>query len=232
MNDLVSYEVKDGVARIAMDDGRVNVMSVRMLSALNAALDRAAADRAAVLLTGRPGVFSAGFDLPVLRAGGRDAHDMVKQGFETGERLLAFPRPVVVACTGHALAMGVFLVLAGDYRVGAEGAYRIAANEVALGITVPHFGIEMCRQRLVPAHLSRAVLHSEIYAPAGAVTAGFLDRVVPAGELEGAAREAAAALAKLDPAAFEATKARLRGPVLAAVRAAIETDDARRRARA
>ncbi|MGA9722911.1 MAG: crotonase/enoyl-CoA hydratase family protein [Candidatus Binatus sp.] len=173
MSAPATYQLKDSVATITMDDGKVNVMSVAMLSALNGALDKAVADRAIVVLTGRPGVFSAGFDLTTLTAGGPDAQKMLRMGFELGYRLLSFPTPVVVACTGHAIAMGVFLVLAADYRLGADGPFRIGANEVAIGLTMPHFGVEMCRQRLTPAHFNRAVIFSEMFSPTEAVTAGF-----------------------------------------------------------
>jgi enoyl-CoA hydratase len=229
MDDWVKYENVDGLATLMMDDGKVNVMSVTMLNSLNRALDRAVAENAVVLLTGRPGVFSAGFHLPTLRAGGPAAHEMVKLGFETAERLLSLPSPVVIACTGHAIAMGVFIVLAGDYRVGADGDYRLGATEVALGITMPFFGIEMCRQRLAPAHFSRAVLTAERYAPAPAVTAGFLDDLAPPSQLGEVARRVAMEFSKFDREAFAATKARARGSVLTAVRAAIEADMERRR---
>src|SRR5262245_47975929 len=140
MTPRIQYRVCDGIAEIQFDDGRVNALSLDALSELGAALDRAKSDRAVVVLRGRPGVFSAGFDLRVLRAGGATANAMVRTGFELAERILAFPTPVVIACTGHAIAMGVFLVLAGDYRIGAQGDYRIGANEVAIGITMPRFG--------------------------------------------------------------------------------------------
>src|SRR6185436_15060577 len=193
-----------------MDDGKVNALSLDMFGELGAAFDRAKADRAAVLLCGREGVFSAGFDLRVLRAGGADATAMVRTGFELAERILAFPAPVVIACTGHAIAMGVFLVLSGDYRVGTAGRHRIGANEVAIGLTMPFFAIEMCRQRLAPAHFHRAVINAEMYAPEDAVAAGFLDRVVLASELRDVARAAAAQLAKLDRDVHTATKLRAR----------------------
>src|SRR5262245_27428807 len=125
MSNLVGYALEDAVATITMDDGKVNVMSPSMATALNTALDRAEADRAVVLLTGRTGVFSAGFDLGVLRAGGSEAAAMVRAGFELAERVLSFPLPVVIACPGHAVAMGVFLLLSGDYRVGVAGPYKI-----------------------------------------------------------------------------------------------------------
>ena len=224
MTTLVNYELKDSVATIAMDDGKVNVMSIAMSSALNAALDRAASDRAVVVLTGRPGVFSAGFDLNTLTAGGPDGHKMVSMGFELAYRMLSFPMPIVVACSGHAIAMGVFLLLAADYRLGADGPFRIGANEVAIGITMPHFGIEMCRQRLAPAHFNRAVIFSEMYSPTDAVPAGFLDRAVPAAELQEEAQKLATSLTKLNMAAHTASKLRLRDQTLKAIRAAIDAD--------
>jgi len=223
---LVAYEVEDDIATITMDDGKVNVLSLQMLGELNRALDRAERDRAVVVLAGRHGVFCAGFDLGVLRGGGPEALDMLQAGFELAERLLAFPLPVTVACTGHAVAMGVFLLLSGDYRVGAEGPYRITANEVAIGLTMPRAAVEICRQRLTPAHFNRAVILAEVYAPAGAVEAGFLDRLVTPTALGGAARESAALCATLDLDAHAATKARARAHTLAGLRAAIDADAA------
>jgi enoyl-CoA hydratase len=219
-----TYELKDSVATITMDDGKVNVMSIAMLSALNQALDQAVADRAVVVLTGRPGMFSAGFDLKTLTAGGPDAQKMLTMGFELAHRLLSFPTPVVVACSGHAIAMGVFIVLAADYRIGADGPFKIGANEVAIGLTMPHFGVEMCRQQLAPAHFNRAVIFSEMYSPTDAVPAGFLDRVVPAADLQREAQKFAAAATKLNMAVFTASKLRVREQAAKAVRAAIDAD--------
>ena len=225
MSMLATYRLEDGIGTIAMDDGKMNALSLDMFRQLSDALARAEADRAVIVLRGREGVFSAGFDLRTLRAGGPDAYAMVRAGFELAERMLAFPRPIVVACTGHAIAMGAFLLLSGDYRLGASGAFKVGANEVAIGITMPFFGVEICRQRLAPAHFHRAVINAEIYRPEDAVAAGFLDRVVPACALGDAARTAASELASVDQAAHAATKLRARAGALDAVRAAIEADD-------
>lgn len=231
MNARVTYQLKESIATIAMDDGKANVMSPQMLSELNSALDEACTDQAVVVLTGREGMFSAGFDLPVLAAGGPDAYKMLMSGFELAERLLSFPTPVIIACNGHALAMGAFLVLAADYRIGVDGAYKIGANEVAIGLTMPFCAIEVCRQRLAPAHFNRAVMNAEIYAPADAVAAGFLDRVVVAADLQNEVQSMAAKLAKLNMAAHTATKLRAREQTLRAVRQAIEADGVTFRAR-
>jgi enoyl-CoA hydratase len=231
METAVSYRLEGPVAMITMDDGRVNVLSPAMLAELNAALDRAAADRAVVLLSGRPGIFSAGFDLHVLNAGGARSAAMVGAGFALSERLLSFPTPVVIACTGHAVAMGVFLLLSGDYRVGAAGPFQFTANEVAIGLTIPRAAVEILRQRLTPAHFNRATLLAEPCSPDDAVQAGFLDRVVSAADLPDAARHAAESAAALDLNAHLAAKLRARQRTLIAVRAAIDADNAEFQAR-
>jgi enoyl-CoA hydratase len=224
METLAAYRLEGAVATITLDDGKVNVMSPRMLADINAALDRAAADRAAIVLTGRPGIFSAGFDLATLRAGGAPAAEMVEAGFELAGRVLSVPAPVVMACPGHAIAMGLFLLLSGDYLIGADGPYKFTANEVALGITMPRTAIEMLRHRLTPAACLRALTLAEPFTPATATAAGFLDEVVPAGELAGAARDRAAALAALPRDALAASKQRIRAGQLRAVQAAIAAD--------
>ena len=230
----VTYTRDGGVATIAMDDGKVNAMSLGMIAELGEALDRAQADGAAVLLRGRPGVFCAGFDLATLRGGNPDAARMLIGGFELAERIFSFPAPVVAEVTGHALAMGVFLVLAADYRLAAEsdsqlGASadpKIGANEVAIGLVMPHFAVEMCRQRLTPACFQRAVLHAEIFPPAAAREAGFVDQVVPAAELAERARREVTRLAALPRPVYAATKERARALARAALLRGIELDRA------
>jgi enoyl-CoA hydratase len=224
VTDQLSYELNDSIATITLDDGKVNILSPQMLRDINGALDRAEADDAIVVLAGRPGVFSAGFDLKLLRAGGDEALTMLRAGFDLAARVLSFPKPVVVACSGHAIAMGVFLVLSGDYRVGAAGPYKITANEVAIGLTMPRTAVEICRQRLAPAHFNRATVIAEIYDPDTAVAAGFLDRVVGAAELASTARDVAGQLRTLDMDAHTATKLRARNTALAAIRMAIDLD--------
>jgi enoyl-CoA hydratase len=231
MTALVSYRHDGGIATVSLDDGKVNVLSLPMLSQISAALDRAGADGGVVVLTGRAGVFSAGFDLGVLRAGGRDALAMLRSGFELAERLLQFPAPVLVACTGHAVAMGALLLLAADYRLGAAGPFKITANEVAIGLTMPRAAVEICRQRLAPQYFHRTVALAEPYSPDSAREAGFLDGVVGAEELPDQARHTAMALGKLDMTAHAASKRRAREPALNAVRVAIEADSAEFEAR-
>ncbi len=207
-----------------MDDGKANVLSPDMQSEIHGALDRAANDQAVVILRGRDGIFSGGFDLAVLRSGGPDAVQMLKGGFVLSERLLTFPRPVIGVCPGHAVAMGVFLLLSTDYRIGASGRFRITANEVAIGLTMPRAAIELLRQRLTPAAFNRSVMLAEVFSPANAVDCGFLDLVVDPSELTESAQAQAVALAGLDPSAHRITKERARAQTLAALREAMATD--------
>jgi enoyl-CoA hydratase len=225
VSEAITYAFDEPVAKITMDDGKVNALSLSLLEELNCALDQALSDKAVVVLSGRPGIFSAGFDLKVLRGGDPEAVPMLQEGFKLAERMLSFPTPVFVACSGHAVAMGAFLVLSGDYRIGVRGPFRVTANEVAIGLTMPRAAIEICRQRLNPTHFSRAISLAEVFSPDEAVEAGFLDRVVDASELENAISVAAQRASTLDMNAHRATKQRVRANILHDLRTAIEQDN-------
>jgi enoyl-CoA hydratase len=223
-DQLTSYELDGTVATIAIDDGKVNAFSIAMLRSLHAALDRAERDDAVVVLTGRDGCFSAGFDLKTFGEGAESVIEMLTLGARLCERLLSFPKPVVAACPGHAVAAGSFVLLSADVRIGVDGPFRIGLNEVRIGLTMPWFAIALARGRLHPAHFDAAVIQARTYAPGEAVAAGFLDRIVPAGELRAAAAGAADALAQLDMRAHHATKLRAREDELRRVRASIEDE--------
>lgn len=224
MSEPVTYRLDGRIATIRMDDGKVNAFSIEMLQAIHAAFDQAERDGAVVVLTGREGYFSAGFDLKVFAAGGEQVVEMLRLGATLAERVLSFATPVLTACSGHAIAAGSFLPLAADMRIGAEGPFRIGLNEVKIGLTVPWFAIELARQRLAPAHFDRSVVSAAMHSPEGAIVAGFLDRIVPAEDLEATSLQAAGELAELDPAAHNATKLRARAGALSALRSAIESE--------
>lgn len=225
MTALATYELDGRIAQITIDDGKVNAFSIAMLRSLHQALDRAERDQAVVVLRGREGCFSAGFDLKVFGSGDQDqVLEMLGLGATLAERILAFPTPVVIASTGHTVAAGAFLLLAADLRIGIDGPFRIGLNEVQIGLTVPWFVIELARQRLQPPHLQRSVVGAEMYAPQQALAAGFLDRVVAAEELREASLGEAARLGELNATAYAATKLRVRRDALEAVRAAIESE--------
>lgn len=224
MPDLVSYALSDNIATLTMDDGKVNVMSTAMSTAIGAALDRAEADKAVVILAGRPGVFSAGFDMAVFPQGREATVQMLKAAAELAERIMAFPLPVIAACTGHSIAMGAFLMMPADVRIGAAGPFKIGMNEVAIGMTVPHFALAITKHRLTPAAYNLAATTGRFFTPEDAVEAGFLDQVVPADDVLSVARDTAATLTKVDMPAHKATKLRVRAAALLELREAIDTE--------
>ena len=216
---LVSYSLADGVATIVLDDGKVNALSPAMLGEVAAALDRAEEDDAIVLITGREQILSAGFDLKSLP---EHPVEMLSAGARLAERLLSFPNPTVAACNGNAIAMAAFMLLSCDVRIGVAGDFRIGLNEVAIGLTVPWFGISVARHRLARPYFDRCTVTGALLGPEEAVKAGFLDRLVGGEELEAAALAATAELGALNRDAHRATKLRIREEVLAGVRDGIE----------
>ena len=226
MADLVTYEQADGVVHIHMDDGKVNVMSAAMLDALHVAFDRAATDgAAAVVLSGRSHVFSAGFDLKVLQGGAAaEVYAMLRAGAELALKILAFPAPVITVTEGHAYPMGAFLMLAADMRLGAEGDWRVGLNEVRIGIAPPRFAVEVARQRLVPAYFSRTAVTGEMFGPAEAKAAGFIDQLVARQGLPAAVKQAVETALSLHPASHRLAKQRARGEVIARMREVIDAD--------
>jgi enoyl-CoA hydratase len=224
MSELATYALNDGVAVITMDDGKANAMSLAMQAAINAGLDQAEKDNVPVVLTGRAGILSAGFDLKTLAASGQPAVDMLNGGLELAIRLLNFPTPVVIACGGHAIAMGVFILLCGDYRIGVRGNYRYTANEVAIGMTMPFSTIEILRQRVTPAALTRSVLLAEVFTPENGVETGFVDLVVDEADLMSAAINFATSTSALNGTAHLHSKKRLRADVTAAIRDGLAKD--------
>lgn len=221
---LISYELSDGIATVTMDDGKANVLSSAMLAELNDAFDRARSDNAVVVLAGREGMFSGGFDLKEMGAGGEAAVALVKKGFLLSERVLSFPRPVVMAAPGHAIAMGLFLLLSGDYRIGARGVFKYQANEVAIGLPIPRAAVEVCRARLTAPAFQRAIPLAEVFSPEDGLASGIVDRLAEPKDLSSEARAVAEGFAKLNATAHTVSKERVREAELGALRAAIVSD--------
>ncbi len=226
MSDLIAYHLEDGIATLTLSNGKVNAISPDVISAFNAALDQAEQDRAVVIITGQPGILSGGYDLKVMTASPEQAIELVRQGSTLARRMLAHPFPVVIACSGHAVAKGAFLLLSVDYRIGVEGPFSIGLNEVQIGMTMHHAGIELARDRLRKSAFHRSVINGEMFDPQGAVDAGFLDKVVAADELQGAALAAARQLKKINMTAHKNTKLKVRKGLLDALDSAIAQDQA------
>ena len=224
MSDLIAYHLEDGIATLTLSNGKVNAISPDVISAFNAALDQAEQDRAVVIITGQPGILSGGYDLKVMTASPEQAIELVRQGSTLARRLLAHPFPVVIACSGHAVAKGAFLLLSVDYRIGVEGPFSIGLNEVQIGMTMHHAGIELARDRLRKSAFHRSVINGEMFTPLTAVDAGFLDKVVKPEELQAAALEAARQLKKINMKAHKNTKLKVRKALLETLEKAIEED--------
>lgn len=224
---LVQAQTAEHVTTLTLDDGKVNAMSLAMFMALNAALDQAQAAGTVVVIRGRPGIFSAGFDLATLRAGGDAARQMLLAGAGLTERLLSFPAPVLAVLTGPAMAMGAFLALSADARIALDDVrFKIAANEVAIGLTMPRFAAIVLRHRLTPAQCDLAAITARPVDVRGALAGGWIDDAVPAAQLDAAVDASTAALAGLDRAAHVGTKLRMRAGTLGALREAISADTA------
>jgi enoyl-CoA hydratase len=220
----VTYSLRDGVATIGIDDGKRNALSPDVLRELYAALDRAEADGAVVVLTGREDVFSAGFDLNVMKRGGARALGMLRSGYALTARVLAYPHPVVVACNGHVMAMGVFLMLSADYVIGSRGDFKVSANEVALGLTMPRVAAAMLEHRLTPAAYQRAVTLSEFFDVETALKSGFFDELVEPAGLMDRAGKVAEDVKQLHARAHKDSKRRIRAKLIRRIRRSIPLD--------
>lgn len=224
MGDKVHLTVEDQVATITMDDGKVNALSPDMQLEINEALDHAELEGVgAVVIGGNNRVFSGGFDLKVLKGGGKQATEMLAGGFELAARILAFPKPVVMACTGHSIAMGSFLMLSGDHLIGAPS-HRIQANEVAIGLTMPGPALAILRHRLTPAAFQRAVGLSAEFKGESAVAAGYLDELVEADMVRPRAQDVAKGFLSLDARAHKESKLKTRADVLDEIRTTVAAE--------
>lgn len=221
---LPTYELVDGIAVITLDDGKANVFSNAVLETLEGLVDRAEADRArALVLVGRPGRFSAGFDLGEMTSGVDQMRALVARGARWWLRIYGLGMPTVAACTGHALAGGAITLLSCDVRIGADGPAKIGLNEVAIGMPLPRFAVELARERLLKSHFVLGILGTT-FDPAGAVAAGYLDRVVPAEQVVDEAMAEARRLGELRTGAVARTKANARQAMIDAVAAGIDDD--------
>ena len=222
--ESVQYSLQGRIATLRIDDGKRNALSPEVLRAIYRALDRAESDDAIVIITGRESVFSAGFDLGVMKRGGLEALRMLGAGYALTARVLSYPHPVIAACNGHALAMGVFLMLSADYVIGSRGDFKIAANEVAIGLKMPRVAAAMLRHRLTPAAFQRAVVLSEYFDVESAQSAGFFDEVVDPAELITRAEAHAESLQALDQRAHTASKRRIRAALIRRIHYSVPLD--------
>ena len=215
MSEKISYENIDDVALVTLDDGKANAFGHEFIASFNANLERAEKEAKATAIIGRPGLLSGGFDLSVINGGdAADINRMVNAGGRLIMRLYAHPQPLIIGATGHAVALGAFMLLAGDHRVGADGDFKIGLNETAIGLNLPEFGMALARERLSKRHLTQATLGATLYDPQTACDVGYLDEVSSTSTLRETVLERAQAMAKLDGPAFVKSKDTLRGETI------------------
>ncbi len=214
----MEYQLKDTIALISIDDGKANAMNHDFIDALNGLLDRAEEEATAVILQGREGMFSAGFDLKELAKGKEQASALVGRGMVLITRLYALPLPVISVCAGHAFGMGAFILLASDNRLGSHADYQVNLPETAIGMSFNPVLMSLIKAHVTGSHQTRAAVQSRRYGPDEAVEAGFLDQLVDADQLLVEAFSLAAELSKLPVAYYKANKEYLREAPLKVMR--------------
>jgi enoyl-CoA hydratase len=224
MNEFVTYQSEENYAIITINNGKANAISHEVIAGLNLSLDKAEQENKIVILTGTAGIFSGGFDLKVMTKSPESAIELVTKGSKLSLRMLSYPKPIILACNGHAIAKGAFLLLSVDYRIGIEGDFKIGLNEVLIGMTMHNAGIAIAKARLSEVYMNRSVVNAEIFNPKDAIKAGFLDMIVPESHLMPTAIKVAQMFSKLNKKAHAETKLKVRQQHLADLENAILQD--------
>ena len=207
-NSFATLSQEDEISIITLDDGKANVFSEEMTQAINDCLDKVPTDSGSLIITGRPGMFSAGFDLKVIASGDvPKIKKMSLSGFKLLSRIFSFPRPIVAACSGHGIALGTFLLCCCDYRIGIKGEFLLGANEMKTNMVIPTPILELIKFRISPSHKYRSILGAEMYQLDKAIDAGLMDQVEEAEALMDAAIEKAKDLATMGNPSYTLTKA-------------------------
>ncbi|MDB2492065.1 crotonase/enoyl-CoA hydratase family protein [Gammaproteobacteria bacterium] len=204
---LANLISEDDISIIKLDDGKANVFSPKMIQDVSECLDKVPTESGALIITGREGMFSAGFDLKIISAGNVQATmDMSLSGFKLLSRIFSFPRPVLAACSGHGIALGTFLLCCCDYRVGVKGDFMIGANEMRTNMVIPIPILELINHRVSSSHKYRAILGAEMYSIENGIGAGLIDEVVDAENLMETAMLKAKDLATMGHPSYTLTK--------------------------
>lgn len=216
---MINLHYHDNVAHIALDDGKANAVSFAFIDAFNEVLDQIDAndDAKAIVISGRDGMFSAGFDLKVMMNEPERAMEMVANGGKLFLRLFQHPLPTIAAMTGHSMAAGILLAMSCDTRIAAEGNYKIGLNETAIGMVLPHYGLELAKARIAPHRLTEAFVQARLYSPEEAVPVGYVDRVTSPDKVVEESLALAAQATALPGAAYAGNKLLIRQPFIDAI---------------
>ena len=210
MSEFAKIEIESGIATITLDDGKANALGFTMIEHINKALDTAEADADVIVLTGLPGVMTAGFDLKVMRNEPDRVMDLVTQGGDMLVRIFGSDKPVIVASPGHGIAAGALLMLSGDYRIGVAGDFKYGLNESAIGMVLPQYGMDLARFKLNQKYLDIAVVGADLFGPKPASEIGFLDEVAAPDDFSARVREKAEYFKTLDGKAYAGNKREIR----------------------
>ena len=204
---IATLTSKDDISIITLDDGKANVFSPKMIQDVNECLDKVPTESGAIIITGREGMFSAGFDLKIISAGDIQATmDMSLSGFKLLSRIFSFPRPILAACSGHGIALGTFLLCCCDYRVGVKGDFMIGANEMRTNMVIPIPILELISHIVSASHKYRAILGAEMYSIESGLEAGLIDEIVDPENLMETAMLKAKDLATMGHPSYTLTK--------------------------
>lgn len=221
----IECEIRDGIAVLAFDDGNRNVIDHDVMDDLEKTFEYAEKNARAILLHGRPGCFCAGYDIAVMTGDDPDAAARLgRRGGRFAYLLFSSPRPLVTVSMGHAFTIGLLFKACADVRIAEQGPYRYAMTETRLNVALGHWPLAVLQTRLRIDHVLPALLHSREYDPEGALEAGFVDQLVPAGRGIEAGLERARELAELPPQAYARSKQTLRAGALQVMAADLGLD--------
>ena len=221
----MEFEIVKNIAVIRFDDQKANAIGPIFIDQLNSALDQALVNAEAVVLSGRTGMFSGGFDLNVFKKGPLASQQLMLSGAQLLLRLFTLPLPLVVSCTGHAIAAGAFILLTADTRIGTTGNFKVGLNEPAINATFPTFGSQLALARLNPSYLTRSFVQAELFDPIEAIAAGFLDRAVGSETVLEESIEVAEQFARLPTDAYVKNKLDIRSPYIHAIQESLGVDE-------
>lgn len=211
---MFDTRTEGGLAVLTLRRGRANALDIEFCKALKKEFRRLAkSDERAVIVTSEGNIFSAGVDLLRAAEGGRKyLRDLVFALDEMYETLFYFPKPLVAAINGHAIAGGCVLACCADYRVLAQGNARMGVTELLVGVPFPPFAFEVLRATTSPMHFPKFTASGETFGTQDAIRNGFADEAVDIDRLMVRATEKALALASIPPEAFAVNKMHLRVP--------------------
>ena len=225
MSDYLSFSLEGENATITLDDGKANAWGFGMMADLSEAIAQGQSEAKTITIRGRPNMTCAGFDLKVMKNEPERVVSLVDTGARLLCQMLSCPKPIIIASTGHAMAAGALMMLAGDMRIGLAGDYKYGLNETAIGMTMPDFGLDLAVHRLGMHNMSMAVLSAKLYDPVTATQIGYLDRVVEPNDFETSLAEAIDYFQSLDARAYAGTKRKIHKPLVDKILAGLNPDD-------